>query len=92
MGSALIPEVEKHTALGRSDLEVAVGSRRWVFEFKFAHSSDEVENLLKEGEEQMRSRRYGEGREGIDSRALHRAVLVFNGAARRFEAYRELEK
>ena len=92
MGSALIPEVEKHSALGRSDLEVAVGSRRWVFEFKFAHSSDEVENLLKEGEEQMRSRRYGEGREGIDSRALHRAVLVFNGAARRFEAYRELEK
>ena len=89
MGSALIPEVEKHSALGRSDLEVAVGSRRWVFEFKFAHSSDEVENLLEEGEEQMRSRRYGEG---IDSRALHRAVLVFNGAARRFEAYRELEK
>ena len=89
MGSALIPEVEKHSALGRSDLEVAVGSRRWVFEFKFAHSSDEVENLLEEGEEQMRSRRYGEG---IDSRALHRAVLVFNGAARRFEAYQELEK
>lgn len=89
MGSALIPEVEKHTSLGRSDLEVAVGSRRWVFEFKFAHSQAEVAALLEEGEKQIISRRYGEG---VDRRELHRAVLVFNGASRHFEAYREVKQ
>ena len=84
MGSALIPEVEKHSALGRSDLEVCAGRRHWVFEFKFASKKNEVSTLLKAGAQQVRSRRYGEG---IESEDLQRAVLVFCAETRRFEAW-----
>lgn len=87
MGSALIPEVEKHSALGRSDLEVRAGKRHWVFEFKFAWQPAEVPKLLEAGKEQMLSRRYGEG---VGAKDLKRVVLVFCGETRRFEAWEEI--
>ena len=88
MGAALMPEVEKHSALGRRDLEVRAGNRHWVFEFKFAADAHEVPKLLERGKEQILSRRYGEGpQEG----ELRRAVLVFNAETRRFEKWLEVD-
>ncbi len=87
MGAALMPEVEKHTALGRSDLEVRAGKRHWVFEFKYAAKTKAAAELLEAGREQMLSRRYGMG---PGAGELHRAVLVFCGETRRFERWLEI--
>lgn len=83
-GAAMIPQVEVHSALGRSDLEVDSGNRRWVFEFKFARPKDDPAALLKEGLEQIRSRRYGESPRETE---LIRAALVFSEEERRFVAW-----
>ena len=83
-----MPEVEKHSALGRSDLEVRAGNRHWVFEFKFAADAHEVPKLLERGKEQILSRRYGEGPQ---ERELRRAVLVFNAETRRFGKWLEVD-
>ena len=48
IGAAMLPRVEVHNALGRSDLEVEIGTRHWVFEFKFAHRNSQVQSLLME--------------------------------------------
>ena len=58
IGAAMIPRVEVHNALGRSDMEVIVGLLHWVFEFKFAQESSEVETLLNRALSQIQARRY----------------------------------
>ncbi|WP_295477933.1 AAA family ATPase [Sutterella sp.] len=83
IGAAMVPEVEKHSALGRSDLELNAGCRRWVFEFKYVEHERDVPKLLRKALEQLRERRYGETPHG---RTLLRAALVFDGAKRRFAA------
>ena len=79
--------VEKHTALGRSDLEVETGNRRWVFELKFAKDEEEVGALLEQAVEQVRSRRYGES---ASAKELNRMALVFDAAQRRFVAWQRV--
>ena len=39
-GAGLNPIVEHHNSKGRSDLEVKVGARYWVFEFKVCNSEN----------------------------------------------------
>ncbi|WP_302497831.1 PD-(D/E)XK nuclease domain-containing protein, partial [uncultured Sutterella sp.] len=51
MGAAMATDVEKHSALGRSDLEVRTQNRHWVFEFKFARKASEVSRFLAEAAE-----------------------------------------
>ena len=46
IGAAMLPCVENHSALDRSDLEVDAGSRHWVLEIKYASTSLEVQRLL----------------------------------------------
>lgn len=55
MGGAMVPDVEKHTALGRSDLEVRTANRLWVFEIKFAKCTREVEPLLAQAVTQIQN-------------------------------------
>ena len=86
IGAAMLPTVETHTALGRSDLEVESGSRHWVFEIKFSQTGEDAQALLSEALEQMRSRRYGETAHG---KTLIRAALVFSGKDRRFVRWEE---
>ena len=57
--AAMIPSVEVHSALGRSDLEAEGARRRWVFEFKFARESDKPDKLLEKALEQLQARRHG---------------------------------
>ena len=87
IGAALIPHVENHTALGRSDLEVEVGDRHWVFEIKFAKTQDEVPSLLQTAVTQVKERRYGQT---LNNKKLLRVALVFNAQTRQFEAWEEI--
>lgn len=88
MGEEMVPQVEVHTAHGRSDLEVEAGDRHWVFELKYAKESSQVEKLLEQAVEQIRNRRYGETPHGKE---LRRVALVFNAEDRRFTAWQDVE-
>lgn len=83
IGAAMLPCVENHSALGRSDLEVDAGSRHWVLELKYARSSAQVPRLLEEAATQLRQKRYGES---SDHERLQLA-LVFDGSSRQFVAW-----
>ena len=87
IGAAMLPQVEVHTAHGRSDLELEVGDQRWVFEIKFARKPQEADALLAEGLRQMQSREYGQTAHGL---TLVRAVLVFDSAARAFTLWKSV--
>ena len=88
IGSALIPHVEVHNALGRSDMEVEVGNRHWVFEFKYAKDEDKVPELLQEAVEQIQNRRYGTAKAGEE---LIRVALVFSAQSRRITAWKQVD-
>lgn len=77
IGAAMMPYVEVNNALGRSDLEVQAGVRRWVFEFKFAKDDAQAASLLSEAIKQIESQYYG-----VDGgkQELIRAALVFSAA------------
>ena len=85
IGAALLPKVEVHNALGRSDMEVEVGNRHWVFEFKFARTPSEVDKLLTQAVNQMQSVHYGENQPGTE---LIRVALVFGATERRFMSWK----
>ena len=87
IGAALVPKVEVHNAHGRSDMEVEVGDRHWIFEFKYAGTGSEVETLLSQAVEQMKTQHYGES---LSGRQLIRVALVFNGQERRFSAWQAI--
>lgn len=87
IGADLVPQVELHTALGRSDLEVNVAHRRWLFEIKYASDEDAVAGLLDKAVDQMQSRRYGETPHGKE---LVRVALVFSARKRRFVAWQQV--
>lgn len=80
-GAGLDPKVERHNAHGRSDLEVNVGTRLWVFELKTAHEGKSAEAALQEAIDQLTSRRYGE-QDAVGK--LERVALVFSRTERRF--------
>lgn len=85
IGAALLPRVEVHNALGRSDMEVEVGNRHWVFEFKFARTPSEVEKLLNQAVSQMQSVHYSEN---AVNKHLIRVAMVFSAKDRRFSAWK----
>ena len=80
-GAGLDPKVERHNAHGRSDLEVNVGTRLWVFELKTAHEGKSAEAALQEAIDQLTSRRYGE-QDAVGK--LERVALVFSLTERSF--------
>lgn len=86
-GAGFRTMVEKHNALGRSDLEIEAGDFRWVVELKFLPASEaeaEAQRLLEMAAEQMMSRRYGEEGGG----KLVRVAAVFSEAQRQFTHWR----
>ena len=84
IGAAMLPRVEVHNALGRSDLEVEIGTRHWVFKFKFAHRNSQVQSLLSQGLEQLKANRYGKQ---STLNELIRVALVFSEEDRKFTAW-----
>lgn len=87
IGAGLPAALEPNAASGGSAIEVDAGSRHWTLAFQFARAHQEVERLLREGADELRSRRCGKALHG---KALKRAVLVFEEKARQFTAWQEL--
>lgn len=83
-GSGLKPLIEVHNHQGRSDLEVVVEKRRWIFEFKVAYSDDSPDAKLQEGVEQVK--KYGTQ---YEEHELKRMVLVFSVPKKAFVRWAE---
>ena len=80
-------------------MEVDVDGRHWLFKFKYARKSSDVEKSLAEAIEQIKTHRYGYAPNTIVSRntdskadntGLLRVALVFDGTERRFTAWQRI--
>lgn len=58
-GAGLDPLIEHHNSKGRSDLEVRVGDRYWVMEFKVCRKGQSPKILLQEAVNQICQKDYG---------------------------------
>ena len=83
LGAALLPHVETHN----NDLEVDIGDRHWVLEFKFAEEDHDCEALLEEGIQQILKNRYGIA---PAVKELIRVALVFSKQKRQIVAWKEV--
>lgn len=79
-GAGLNPKIEHH-------LEVGVGDRHWVFEFKVVRKGESKEEKLRAWVEQMTSKHYGEQQSGPE---LKKVVLVYSIEERQFVKLHEL--
>lgn len=73
-GAGLNSRVEHHNAHGRTDLEVKIGERTWIFEFKVSREGESAESKLQEALTQIQMRSY---RAGSGSNMIYRMALVF---------------
>lgn len=80
-GAGVRPRLEEHNSRGGSDLDVTVGNRHWVFEFKVVKDKDDSKEKLHEAEKQMVERQYGTQTE---TEELIRLALVFSIKERKF--------
>ena len=87
IGMSLRPQIEVHTARGRSDMEVDAGSLHWVFEFKFAKTGVDPQVLCQEAVDQIKMRRYGSTLHG---KQLIRVAMVFDEEKRQITAWERL--
>lgn len=87
IGAAMVPRVEVHNALGRSDMEVEAEKRLWVFEMKFARNVNEVDALLADAIKQIQTHRYGSNQQ---NKELIRIALVFSAKQREFTAWKRV--
>lgn len=71
--SGMISDAERHSYLGRSDLEVKTPDNVYIFEFKYNGSADE-------GMKQIRDRDYA-GRFAMDSRSVYLIAANFSDNA-----------
>ncbi len=86
-GAGLKSLVEHHNAHGRSDLEVDVVNRHWVFEFKLVEEKENAEKKLAEAVSQIITRNYGSS---SDSREVLRMALVFSVKERKFVKWQQV--
>lgn len=87
--ASLRPRIEVHNAKGRSDLEVVVDNRYWVFELKYVAKNSEAPVSLEKAISQMRDRRYGVWH--AQGKDLVRLALVFSEEERAFVAWYMLD-
>ena len=87
IGAAMVPRVEVHNALSRSDMEVEAEKRLWVFEVKFARNDNEVDGLLTDAIKQIQTQRYGSNQQ---NRELIQIALVFSAKQREFTAWKRV--
>ncbi|MCI6796930.1 MAG: PD-(D/E)XK nuclease domain-containing protein, partial [Succinatimonas sp.] len=70
---------QKHSAKGRSDLELEYDERRLVIELKYAEGEKAYTKALREAVEQLKSRDYGNTLPLKEQ--IYRVALVFDGSA-----------
>ena len=71
---------ERHSALGRSDLEWDTTDFHWVLELKFQRKGQDAKDLLDKAVKQISDRNYG----ASSSKSLVRAAAVFSEEKRAF--------
>ncbi len=81
---------EQHNFKGRSDILINFPKRRVVMELKFSQDGTDVDKLLEDGLEQIKTRQYGI--ENPEDRELVQFACVFNGSkkTRQISSYKEL--
>ena len=81
---------EQHNIKGRSDILINFPKRRVVMELKFSQDGTDVDKLLEDGLEQIKTRQYGI--ENPEDRELVQFACVFNGSekTRQISSYKEL--
>ena len=87
-GAGLEPKVEQHNAHGRSDLEVSVGERHWVFEFKVVREGESSEKRLEEAISQVLRQNHGKQHHVQE---LIRMVLIYSLQGRKFVKWQLVE-
>lgn len=87
-GAGLSPIVEHHNSKGRSDLEVKVGTRYWVFEFKVCKSTNGAKDLLNEAILQLQRKEYGLQEQ---EEQILRVALVFSLEKRKFTEFSQCD-
>lgn len=85
IGFEVIPE--RHSALGRSDLEWDTDDAHWVVELKFQRKGANADALLTEAVQQIRDRNYG----ASSSKPLIRAAAVFSEEKRAFVCWQNAD-
>ena len=85
---SLRPDIEVHSALGRSDLEVNAGCYRWVFEYKYARKGEEPQSLLDIAARQMIDRQYGLT---PHQQKILRVAAVFSEPDRKIVCWRQID-
>ena len=87
-GAGLSPIVEHHNSKGRSDLEVKVGTRYWVFEFKVCKSTNGAKDILNEAILQLQRKEYGLQEQ---EEQILRVALVFSLEKRKFTEFSQCD-
>ena len=78
---------ERHSALGRSDLEVEAPKVHWVFELKFQRKGESAEALLAKAAEQIIEKQYG----AASTKPVIRVAAVFSEEKRGFVSWRRVD-
>ncbi len=86
LGAGLTPRIELHAYRGRSDLELRVLNRHWVFEFKLAKNETDENHLLEKACEQISAKDYGRSSGDVE---LLRVALVFSFEKRCFVRWKQ---
>lgn len=81
VGAKILSSIEVRSAKGRSDLEIRVADKRWIFEFKYAATEKDCEEQLRNAVAQIVAKRYGQG---PDASVRIRLAIVFNAVQRQF--------
>lgn len=85
---SLRPEIEVHSAQGRSGLEVNAGCHRWVFEYKYARKGEDPQTLLDIAARQMIDRQYGPT---PHQQKILRVSAVFSEQDRKIPCWRQID-
>ena len=81
VGAKILSSIEVRSAMGRSDLEIRIADKRWIFEFKYAAAEKDCDDKLKDAKSQILEKRYGQG---PDTSVRIRVAIVFNAVQRQF--------
>lgn len=87
IGISLNPQIEVHSARGRSDLEVEADAYHWVFELKFSKTGVDTTTLCDKAAVQISDKNYGQTPHG---KTLKRVALVFDDDQRQITNWKEV--
>lgn len=89
IGLELHPQIEVHTAHGRSDIEVQTPDYHWIFELKWVEQQTQAQSACKKAVAQMEQKQYGCSQHG---KKRIRLALVFASDLRQIATWHCVDK